>query len=438
MKRVLLTLTALTLAAGMALASGGAERSAPREELRVMWWGSQTRHELTISLLELYAQKNPDLTVTHEFAGWADYWTKLTTMAAGRNLPSVMQHDYAFLTEWESRGLLQPMDQFVSSGVLNFSRVPRGNIDSGRVGGQLYGVNLGVNSEVMVLDVDMFQQAGIPIPADDWTWQDFERIAMQLHERLGVYGYGAGIMNEQIWKGLYISEGLDIFAADGSGLGYTNDTPHIEFIEMVLRLQEAGAIPHISREASDFAHGENAEQKPIITGEAAMDYMWSNQLTAMWTAAGGPNARNFTVVPPPRRRGGAASNYVKPSMFFSITRDAPNAEAAAAFISWVTNDIDANRILMAERGVPISDVVRADLEPLMDLPQQVVFDYMGRISSSASPTPPPDPAGYADLRSNVYNTVIRDGIRFGQYTPREAVALFRQEARNILGEAARN
>jgi multiple sugar transport system substrate-binding protein len=436
MRRIVTGLVLLVFSGALLFAEG--QQESTESELRVMWWGSQTRHELTIELLELYAERNPDLTVTHEFAGWSDYWTKLTTMAAGRNLPAVMQHDYAFLTEWESRGLLQPMDEFVASGVLDFSDVPEGSIDSGRVDGHLYGVNLGVNSEVMVLDADMFEEAGIPIPPDDWTWEDFEEIAMELTEELGVYGYGAGIMNEQIWKGLYISEGMDIFAADGSGLGYSDDTPHLEFIEMVLRLQEAEAIPHISREASDFAHGENAEQKPIITGEAAMDYMWSNQLTAMWTAAGGPDARNFVLLPPPRRPGGRASNYVKPSMFFSITRDAPDPEAAAAFIDFVTNDIDANKVLMAERGVPIADGVREALAPLVDRPQQVIFEYMGRIASFASPTPPPDPAGYADLRSNVYNTVIRDGIRFGQYTPEEAVALWREEAQTILGEAAGN
>src|SRR5262245_42648905 len=69
-------------------------------ELRVAWWGSQDRHNRTIKAIELFQKKYPNIKVTYEFAGWADYWTKMTTQAAGRNLPDVMQQDYAYITEW--------------------------------------------------------------------------------------------------------------------------------------------------------------------------------------------------------------------------------------------------------------------------------------------------------------------------------------------------
>ena len=47
-------------------------------ELRVAWWGSQDRHDRTIKAIELFQQKNPNIKVTYEFAGWDDYWTKMT------------------------------------------------------------------------------------------------------------------------------------------------------------------------------------------------------------------------------------------------------------------------------------------------------------------------------------------------------------------------
>ena len=53
-------------------------------ELRVAWWGSQDRHNRTIKAIELFQKKYPNIKVTYEFAGWGDYWTKMTTQAAGR------------------------------------------------------------------------------------------------------------------------------------------------------------------------------------------------------------------------------------------------------------------------------------------------------------------------------------------------------------------
>ncbi len=417
------------------LFAGGQDEQAEPDTLRVMWWGSQNRHERTIETLNLYASQDAELDIVHEFAGWGDYWTKVTTMAAGRNLPDVMQHDYQFLAEWQSRGLVQSLEPYVAAGLLDLSDVAEANLNGGRIGDELYGVSLGTNSQVFVLDVDMFEAAGIPIPSDDWTWADFEAITLQLHEELGVYGYGAGLLNNHLWKSRYLSEGMWVFTDEGDDIGYTDDRPLVEHLEMVMRLQEAGAIPHISREISDFNYGIGLEIQPIVTGEAAMHYMWSNQLTGLWTAAGGPEARNFTLVMVPRVEGGLPAQYVKPSMFFAVPRDATNPEEAAQFINFVTNDSAANQILVAERGVPIADAIRSELFAEVGEIQQTVFEYMVRVTESGQPIPPPDPPGWTDLLNNVYNIAVREEVRFEFRTPEDAAANLRREATQILGAA---
>lgn len=434
MKRIA-TVLALTVTVSALVFATGEQEAATSDEFRAMWWGSQNRHERTIATLDLYSELYPELTITHEFAGWTDYWTKLTTMAAGRNLPDVIQQDYAYLTEWQSRGLIQPLDPYIEAGLLDFSNVAEASLEGGRIDGQLYGVNLGINAQAMVLDAAMFEAAGIPLPDDTWTWSEFEQIVLQLHEELGIFGFGTGLLNEQIWKSLYLGAGVTPFNAQGTALGYDNDQILIEHLEMVMRLQEAGAIPHISREASDYAHGDTLETQPIVFGDAAILSTWSNQLTALWTAAGGPDERDFVMITLPRLDNRAPTHYVKPAMFFSISRDATNPVEAARFIDFVTNDLAANQILMAERGVPIAAQVRDTLSPQLERPQQVVFDYMTRVAEDSAPIPPPDPAGYTDLIQNVYEPVIRDGVRFGVHTPAEAVAIFREQTAQILGAA---
>ncbi len=58
-----------------------AQQAASPVELRVAWWGSQDRHNRTIKAIELFQKKQPHIKVSYEFAGWSDYWTKMTTQA---------------------------------------------------------------------------------------------------------------------------------------------------------------------------------------------------------------------------------------------------------------------------------------------------------------------------------------------------------------------
>ncbi|MFZ1768942.1 MAG: sugar ABC transporter substrate-binding protein, partial [Caldilinea sp.] len=393
-------------------------------ELRVAWWGSQNRHDRTIAAIELFEQLHPEIKVVYEFSGWDDHWTKMTTQAAGGNLPDVMQQDYARLEEWVSRGLLMPLDAYVADGTLNFDNVSESALAGGIIDGQLYGVNLGTNSMVIVIDADKLAAAGLEAPSPDWTFADFEQLATQLHENLGVYGFTGGLSNEQLWKNLYLSLGEWIYNEDGSALGYADDQPLIDYLSMVKRMQDTGVIP--TREMEVAEAGSSVEDNYIVSGDAAMTYVWSNQLVALSAAAG--EGRNFLLVPMPRPEGGASTNYLKPSMFFSITSQAKNPDAAAMFIDFFTNDIEANKILMAERGVPVSSAVREALQPELDVAQQQIFNYIADIESSVSPIPPPDVAGHANVMNNVYWPLVMDPFFYGQQSLEDTVRILREQA----------
>src|SRR5262249_23097491 len=157
----------MVLIASLLLAGGDRGRAAAQPaapgttpvELRVAWWGSQDRHNRTTKVIELFQKKYPQIKVSFEFAGWLDYWTKMTTQAAGRNLPDVMQQDYAYVTEWSSRSLLLPLEDYVKSGVLDLRDVADELLRPGLVGGKLIGINLGTNAQCWVLDLDAFKKA---------------------------------------------------------------------------------------------------------------------------------------------------------------------------------------------------------------------------------------------------------------------------------------
>jgi multiple sugar transport system substrate-binding protein len=403
-------------------------------ELRMTWWGSQDRHDRTIKAIELYEQQNPNIKITYEFSGWSDYWTKLTTMAAGGNLPDIIQQDYAYLSEWTNRDLLVPLDDYVESGVLNFADVAPSYVDGGRVKGNLMGVNIGANSMAIALDVDAFKTAGVDLPAPDWTLADYEATVMALHEKLDMWGDGASLWDEQHWGALYLSAGTWRYAPDGTALGYTDDKVLVDYFSMLSRLIKAGALVPRDVELSDHdALTKGIEVQPMVTQKAAMAYVWSNQVIAVYKAAGG-DTRNYVLVPLPRVVGGKSANYLKPGQFLSVTSHSKHPKEAAAFIDWFTNSIECNEILMAERGVPISSKVRDALKPKLGKSQLEMFNYIDRVGKDVQPVPPPDPPGHTDIINNVWYPQVVDPVAYGKITPEEGVALLREQANAILAK----
>jgi ABC-type glycerol-3-phosphate transport system substrate-binding protein len=405
-------------------------------ELRVAWWGSQDRHNRTIKAIELFQKKYPNIKVTYEFAGWADYWTKMTTQAAGRNLPDVMQQDYAYIAEWTSRGLIAPLDDYVKSGVIDTRDVADAALKGGVVNGKLVAVNLGSNSQCWVLDVDAFKKAGVELPPPNWTWADFEKTTMALQSKLGIWGMGSQTWDNQIWGALYLSSGQWRYTADGSKIGYESDKPLVDHFSMLLRLQKANALTPRADELASYNQETSVELTPLVSRKAAMAYFWSNQIVAVWKAAGG-DERNLVLHPLPRVPGGKSANFVKPSQFFSVTTQAKQPKEAAMFIDFFTNSIEANEALLAERGVPISSKVQQALKPKLGRSQAEMFAYLDRVTKDVQPIPPPDPPGHADIVKNVFNPQVIDPVAYGRLEPDKAAALLRQEANAILAKAKR-
>lgn len=399
------------------------------QEMRLVWWGSQSRHDRTIAVVEMYEAAHPEVDIVFEFANFGDYWTLMNTQAAGGELACVMQQDYAYLAEWARNGLLQPLDSFVEAGSIDISNINEVFLAGGIVDEQLYGMSLGTNSQSIILDLDAFEAAGVELPAPNWTWDDFEAIATQIHENLDIWAYGSpSLGDDQIWTAMMVSLGQLPFNEDGTDFGYTDDQPLIDHFNRLLRLQQTGVIMSLE-EASQYATGP--ENSPIVAGAAAMQYQWSNQVVAVFAAAG--EDRNFTLWPMPRPANAVGSaNYLKPAMFFSISAECDMPEVAADFINFFTNDTAANEILAAERGVPLSSVVREHLLESIDAVGAETFAFLERVAQDASPIFPPNPPGYNDLRNNVWIPLFHDPVLYGQISAEEGAAIFRSEGQVVL------
>ena len=402
-------------------------------EIRIAWWGSQARHDRTIAVIELFQKKYPNIKVSYEYALWDDYWVKMNTQAAGNNLPDVMQQDYMKIADWVSKKQLLALDPYIADGTINLKDVSEASIKGGVLDGKNYAINLGNNTLCFEADVDLFKQAGIALPTEGWTWADFEKIATDLKQKANVYGTADSLYNWELWRSVYLAMGQNIWADDGTQLGYTDDKPYADFLNMSVRLQKAKAIP--SRE-EEVAGKWTVENNPFIKGQAAMAWMWTNQTVASQTAAGA--TRNIQLVPLPVPVGAkTSSHYMKPSMFFSVSANSKHPKEAAMFIDFFTNSVEANEILLAERGIPISSAVREGIKSKLGKSQVMMFDFAAQAEKTAAAIRPPDPPGSTDISGSdgsLLITRVVEPIYYGKLSVDDGVALLRKEANAILAK----
>lgn len=423
MKKICAIVLAMCLCAGLLAACANAEEPV---ELRIMWWGSQTRHDRTIAVLEMYMEQNPNVTFSYEFMGSQDYWTKLGTLVASGDVPDVFQIGNNFLT-FESA--IEPLDSYIESGLIDVSGTNDSYLSTTRIKGVQMGMSLGVNSLAMAYDPAMFEQAGVAEPTENWTWADFEEAALTIHEKLGVFG--SSMLND-FFIGMVIGipqygTGETIYNEDGTGLGYTDDSHVANFFAMKKRLTDAGAYPTVGEVATIL----DMENDFLTTGTAAMGWLHSNTAVAMMTAANRP----LKLAPPPKQTADGPSGLcIRSSQAFSIYNGSKNKEEAAKFINWFLNDIEANKILGGERGVPIMAQVRESLTENLDEVTAMTYDFIDLVGEIASNPPPLEPAAQTELED--IRKTIDEEVMFGLITPEEAAARFREEANEAFARHA--
>jgi multiple sugar transport system substrate-binding protein len=421
MKRIALFLAVLSIPA-LLFAGGGGEAGG---YLRFAWWGNATRDERTIKVSQLFMEKNPGVTVETEPAMWDGYWPKLNTQAAAGSLPDVMQQDYMYIAQYNDRNQLVDLNTFAKSGLIDLSKWTDSALSSGQLGGKLIALSLGTNAWGMGVDTAALQKAGVTIDDTKWTWKDYEQIALTVYQKTGVQTMPPNEFH-QVFEHVVRQFGKPFFAANGKSLGFSDDPSMIkEIIDIHLRLKAAGAL-YDPEDA--FILGRAMEEESISTGKAWNAYYWSNQHIGHVNAAKRP--LDFYIFPTVNGNKAPYGTYLKPSQFISILTASKNQDLAAKFVNFILNDPEANRILMAERGIPLPSNIREDLAPRVDPSMKYLFDYITKVTPFTSPIDPPDPATAGEVR-DVMRPLLLQSLT-GRLSSADAVNQMVQAANAVL------
>lgn len=406
-------------------ASTAAAENAPAEEskaadntggeqvtLRMAWWGSQQRHDATQAVIKMYEEQNPNVKIEAEFYDMDGYLNKLNTLVATNDVWDIFQLGGNFPTYLEK---IVPIDPYIEDGTIDVSDTTEAMLQTTRYEGQQVGLSNGVNTYGIAYDPAMFAEAGVAEPADNWTWDDWKDACLTIHEKLGIYG--SSKMND-FMAGASVRCGqvdfhTSFFSTDLSGLGFDDYKILEPYFEIKKELVDAGAYP----DPGAISEIKDIEGDYLVTGEAAMTWVATNQLISLANAAG----REIKLAVLPRIGADDPSgSVVQSSQMLCISKDSQYPEEAAKFISFFANDEEANKILNGERGVPIMGKIRDMILESADDITKVTYSFVDKVGTfeTADEINVLSPPQQVEIEDK-YNTLM-DQVIFGELTPDQA------------------
>ena len=423
MKRILsVMLAAVLLCTVIAPLAASAEQEPVT--LRVTWWGSQTRHDLTMAAIEKFQEKYPWITVEPEFTSWDGYWSKLATQVAGGLLPDVIQMDYQYLIQYAQSGVLADLKPYFESGTIDVTNVAESVLTSGQVGEKIYALSTGTNALATFYRKDVLDEAGVEMPMEP-TLEQLYDIAATVHEKTG--RTQETLLGKDALRNLLRSYGLQLFNDAGDGLGFDDPAYIVRTWQDRLDAMEAGWCLGVGETTATTAFD-------VMVSDSWATWHWTNELAAYQNGANcelelacWPVAEDATVCPA----------YFKPSMFWSVSENSGVKDAAALFINYFTNDPDCFDIVGIDRAMPISSVIREHIAPNLDETSQKVaayLDYIGQ-EGKTSPIMKPDAAASGEVEALLGE--YWEAVSYGQVEDLTAWAQeFMDEANALLKKAA--
>lgn len=265
LKKVLALLMATTMVASMATGCSSSEKGEDKESKvdveNTTWEGAEKAAELSgkvtymhsgddyeremyAGVFDSYMQYAKNVEVEQMYVP-SDYSTKLQTLAAAGQLPDLFWTGEAGVKAYYDAGMLSDMTDVLNEYPDLTKDIVDGVLEFGNIDGKQVAFPKDWTSYVMYINLDLFEEAGVEVPTNDWTVEEYKDIAAQLTKksedgsRVDVYGtavnnYRADWVN---WMGNY---GADWFKDGKSNI---SSSEAIQGLSVMYDLVQAGSAP---------------------------------------------------------------------------------------------------------------------------------------------------------------------------------------------------
>ncbi|CAM3540218.1 ABC transporter substrate-binding protein [Isoptericola cucumis] len=289
-----------------------------------------------------FNKKYPNIKVTVDLTPYQQYFTKLQTQGESKTLPDVFWMNGPNVQLYAANDLLQPVTGLVDSGDLDPSKYPDALNELYTFEEEQYGVPKDFDTVALWYNKALFADAGVDVPTDEWTWDDFSEAANTISDKLsdkGVYGVVTELNSagQSSYYDTILQAGGFMISDDGTTSGY-DEPESIEGLQFWADLVESGASPSLQ---------QLSDTKPNIwfnSGKAAMF------TSGNWSVAEMKDSKHkddFGIVRLPK--GPEQRATVIHGVANVVAADSENQAAANAFLSYLGSE-EAQRT-QAEMGV---------------------------------------------------------------------------------------
>jgi len=390
----------------LALATTALAGAANAADLRMSWWGGDSRHEATQAALEVCGEKHGH-TISPEFTGWSGHFEKVATQIAGGTEADIMQINWPWLPIFSKNG-----DGFADlrelSDTIDLSQWSDAQLEAGSVGGTLNGLPVSTTGRLFVFNTTTWEEAGLELPT---TWDELIAAGPVFAETLGeeYYPMEAIGLDAALIVTLYGTQktGKSLIDAETNQINWTVEemTDAIEFYQSLV--DNHVILPWRDQLASGV---QALHENPKWTnGEIAGTYQWdSTYFKISDPLAEGEEIEYVGLLDLDGQQ--TPGIYRKASMVFSISANSDNQQAAAEVLNCLLNEPEGVAAMGSARGVPAS---KAALEQLQSedaiAPEQA--DAQAKILEAEGPAIHPF-MEHPDVRSAMQDNL--EAFAYGQ------------------------
>ncbi len=266
-KKSLLSFVSLGLAATVLAGCGDDEEVGSAEEFKgkiTIWDGprwpdaDENKYHWLEAKIEEYQEKHPDIEIDLVQVPWAEMGDKLGVSIMGKSWPDIAPVDISGSSvsiDHIEEGVLEPLDAFFSKE--EKEDFYENALDAYTYEDKLYGIPNSITLHSMLLNLDLFEEAGVTPPENgEWTYEEFLDAAKKLtfdrdgDGKIDVYGFSTYIMPGyyEAWPFFYKNGGAPL---NEDLTEFTFDSP-----EVVSAIQDLADLK-LKENAAPETHGGN-------------------------------------------------------------------------------------------------------------------------------------------------------------------------------------
>lgn len=388
--------------------------------LKFAWWGNDQRRDLTQKAIELFQKKHPNIKFeTKNYTNTTDIKIGLAMNTADKDMPDIIQTNFDFVHNYANRNLLESLNPYVEQNILNLSDIDKASLESGYDNGQLYGLAWGINAYCVAANPLIFEKAGVDIPKSGYTYDELYETLKKLKSQVKDTEFYP-LANFVDYNTFVRSMGSIYISESGTSLGYDKDQIFIDYFKLYKKWLDEGLIAPTS---------ETDKNTLITSGKSALWWGVSNQVSGLSKSA----KTVMQIISIPSATKGKITSCIRPAMSLSVSAYSNHKKEAVEFINFLTNDLEANEALKAERGVPTSNKVSDNMEQKANEADKQQYLFLKYIKENPSPQDPATPntaGGVNSLFSRISGEILNEKI-----TAEDAAKKFRTSANKILNGA---